>query len=382
MAGLQVLTNETAPPIPGERRSSCAGLGISRLQSLDCLRAIACLAVIYGHCPGKIGLPGGWITGEYGVSLFCVLSGFLITSILLGEEARKRSIDLLGFLQRRAVRIVPAYMLVLFLTIIFIKSGVLFGHNPSDVHLFFSKLIGLVTFTANEGGPFPLTHYWSVSIEEQFYCTLPIVLLICRTTKTRVATLAVVCVAIAFVFKSGELGNVAFFPLSLGTLLALTNGKISQPNLNPWITLGAAFFAVALVVLTATPSLSPYGPIASSAFAFLVWSAARQQIPIVVLKPLAYVGRISYSIYLSHWTLLIFTDYALRKIGLGDSSLCQFALASAASIAFASVSWHYFEEPILRCKNRLGRRFWGVLVALTSPALLAAGVICHALFHV
>ena len=84
-----------------------------RVQSLDCLRAVACLAVIYGHGPAKH-LRNIWTIGEYGVALFCVLSGFLITRLILEEERVHKTLDVIGFLQRRALRIVPAYYATIF----------------------------------------------------------------------------------------------------------------------------------------------------------------------------------------------------------------------------------------------------------------------------
>ncbi|HEY9718813.1 MAG TPA: acyltransferase [Trichormus sp.] len=363
--------------VPASERRSSDSSGGARLQSLDCLRAIACLAVIYGHSRGYSLLPGGWTTGEFGVSLFCVLSGFLITTILLREQAEKRKIDLIGFLQRRALRIVPAYMFVLFATITLVAGGVLFAHHKADAHIFFSNLTGVLTFTANQERPHPLGHYWSVSIEEQFYCVLPIILLALRSNKIRILLISVMCLTMAFLFKSADYGNAAFFPLAVGTLLAIADNEFKQSGFTAWI-------AVALGVVICVPTLvfpaaaiGPYGVMTASLFAALVWFAAYRTKPIAALNPIAYIGRISYGIYLSHWTLLCFTDGALTKLGLGGCVMCQFALASLVSIGFASLSWRYFEEPILRYKNRLGRKGLGVLIACTSPALILVGVICH-----
>ena len=351
----------------------------ARIQSLDCLRAIACLVVIVSHTT-KITAPGGWSVGAYGVGLFCVLSGYLITSILLRNEKDNGSLDIVKFFQRRCLRIVPAYFVVLLSCALLMKSGLFFKSHPDLISRTLSDFIYYATFTQNSGDGFALNHLWSISIEEQFYCLLPLLFLLIRKRIWLQLFLFSAALGLTRFMRIDNDFNAAFIPLIFGTLFALNFEKINH-GLNKIGVLPICLCIVSLGISSLVLRACPYGPLGSSCFLLLVWLAISKSRSSSNLSPLAYIGTVSYGIYLVHMPLRLVCFWMLDHFGINVEVLA-FALTASASIVVAALSWELFEKRILALKSRISNNGLGLLVAFLSPFLILIGLAVHVLHSI
>ncbi len=354
-----------------------------RVQSLDCLRAVACLVVILSHTH-KIRTPGGWSIGAYGVAFFCVLSGYLITSILLREEESASRVHPIRFLLRRALRILPAYFALLLPCEFLLKTGWFLKNHADYVAQTVSEFPYYATLTHNLGDGIGVNHLWSISVEEQFYCFLPLLLVL--TTKFRnsrpiVLTVIAICLMPFALLPARDpyFCNAAFIALITGSLLAINFSRISN-FLNRFTTRSIAFAAFTLALVAILLKSCPHGPILASAYGLVVWLAVTRCIDSPRLKPLAHIGQISYGIYLVQMPICLITYWFLDRFGLAHFVPLALPINAGLSILIASFSWEFFERRILNLRDRLEGSKIGLAVALLTPVLLAAGVTLHLLF--
>ena len=168
-------------------------LPTERLHSLDGLRAISILLVLVGHVAGTVNSPGFLLPlhnlGNFGVKIFFVISGFLITLLLLAEISRYGRIDMRGFYLRRCFRIFPAFYFFIGFVVLANAGGFLDLHANDVLHA--------ATFTMNyhHDRAWALNHSWSLAVEEQFYLLWPLLLLLLGSRR------AIVC-AVLFVFAA------------------------------------------------------------------------------------------------------------------------------------------------------------------------------------
>ncbi len=358
-------------------------------RDIDGLRSIAILPVLLYHA-GIAGVSGGYV----GVDVFFVISGFLITGII-SREIDAGSFSIVRFYERRARRILPA--LVTMLVAVFCAG--LFFYFPADLtqlaksavmtlaflsNLFFFQTTG---YFASAADTMPLLHTWSLAVEEQFYIGFPILLiLIARFAPTMrtmiVATIALFSLALAIWFQNDRTGfGFYMLPprawelfvgslLAIGAVPAVTNSKAREA-----ISLGglaAILFAVFTYTKdTAFPGLSAIPPVLGAAA--LIHCAPGTLVGRLLSSALAVgIGLISYSLYLWHWPVIVFTEYALDAPVKGWVSL----FVIAASIALAIVSWKFVEAPFRDGKKFNQRRIFR-LSGISALALLipAAGII-------
>ncbi len=346
---------------------------------LDGLRALAVLAVLIVHTIP----PSHWIAqvqwGQFGVYLFFVLSGFLITGILLDgrSDSGASGNALVPFYARRALRIFPVYYLTVAVLAACGDQAIL--HNLRWHLTYTSNVERAVRFVH----PGAVDHFWSLCVEEQFYLLWPMAILYLprRVLEPFVAGV----IALGFGYEvAGALGGLSYAqinlqlpgcvaPLAIGGLLALhdrTPGRVAlRSHLVRW-GLGAALGTLMLLPLV-WPSIpgsqSAAGGLcyfATSGFVF-AWGCAaviagvtpargawQQPARALASWPLRSLGRISYAMYVFHYPLLIAIKMRPGHPGLGIPAGPLFLLiVGAGTVALATLSWHFVEAPLNRLKR-------------------------------
>ncbi len=339
-------------------------------EDIDGLRAIAVLAVILNHA--KIpGFPGGYI----GVDVFFVISGFLITKIIV-REIEENQFSFIKFYERRIRRIIPA--LSVMLAFVLVAGFVMFDINR--LQSLAKSVIAAILFYANinfwsEAGYFdapsqlkPLLHTWSLAVEEQFYIFFPIILILAtRYTnkhKSMILFFIFVCSLGAAAYQVSQNQVTAFYlaqfriwELIIGSLLAI---HIDNILLSPKISNSLSILGMVLIVspiffysehtsfpgLTALPSV--FGTV------FVIYGNTRNYGIIkkaLEIPFLTFFGKISYSLYLWHWPLLVFTKYYLITPPTLIENLYVLSLIFFTSI----LSWKFIETPF-RSKSFLNTK--------------------------
>jgi peptidoglycan/LPS O-acetylase OafA/YrhL len=365
---------------------------VKRRTDIEGLRAIAVLAVLLFHA-GVPGLDGGYV----GVDVFFVVSGFLITSLLVAEKTNTGKVSLGAFYARRARRILPVSALVAVATLVasWIWLEPLRLRSLSDdvlaVALFSSNFV-----FANRGAdylqsalpPSPLQHYWSLAVEEQFYVVWPaLVMLVCigigtrslRNVRMRVGMTAGVAAIASFIACMALMNtsqpwaffspHTRAFELAIGALAAVVpigvSSKVIRINAAlAWCGLAGIIATVVLFSETTTfPGPWALAPVIATAF-LLHGGNVSPWAPDVLLKlpPLQWLGSRSYSAYLWHWPVLIITASALdKKLSVFEGLVCLMI-----SLALSELSYRYVENPVRKNHNIIGIRAAVLAVSLIA----------------
>jgi peptidoglycan/LPS O-acetylase OafA/YrhL len=339
-------------------------VSMQRIPSLDGLRAISIALVILSHLVKwkHVSLEVLGSYGALGVHVFFVLSGYLITSLLLREYERSSTISLRDFYIRRAFRIFPAAFVFLAVVI------VLYWHQMRWYHV-----AAAVFYAANMdiARPWIFGHLWSLSIEEQFYLLWPFAIKKWQSHKTAILLCVLVATPVfwvglhAFKVRNGLLGSLPAYAdqLAIGCLLAIFAPRL--PKIRGSVALGMVLAAVLIPWFPATSAgrtlfmLFVLHPLLNVCLAGLVLHVI--QVPYRVLNwlPVAWLGKISYSLYL--WQELFCSNPSLH--------LGYFLVVPA--LACACLSYYCVEQPMLRLRERYQARSSAARAA-TSHALRAA----------
>jgi peptidoglycan/LPS O-acetylase OafA/YrhL/glycosyltransferase involved in cell wall biosynthesis len=345
------------------------GLSFSHLPGLDGLRMVAVFLVVFYHSGFQV-VPGG-----HGVLAFFVLSGFLITWLLLKEESKYGAISLRLFYLRRALRIFPAFYCFWLLT----TAAFLIFHRPINWPQAFSSLAYVNNYyQAIFGDPNTgYSHTWSLGIEEQFYLLWPISMISLRRTRTRV-TFLIAAIGSIWIYRavlqfvvrvhSGyfyEAFDTRADHLLIGCLLAVLLRSDCLPHV--WDRLCAQWISiVALALLAISASAAsmlgaPYRNVVGFAIdpllvaIVIVQAIALRNTPLwgwLNWRWVRYLGVISYSIYLYQQIVIDPVKGAFRAYPLA----VRMAAAVAAVILIASASYYLIELPLLRLKDRAATR--------------------------
>ncbi len=344
-----------------------------RFDSLDGLRAISVLAVVWHHTAGR-SFQGTWlaVAGSEGVSLFFAISGFLITTLLVRERERHGRIDLRAFYVRRTLRIFPLYYGVLLL---YCLLTFLLERHSAAGQQFFKNLVYFATHTSNwfvqleERTIFYIA--WSIAAEEQFYLLWP-PLLILLGTSTRalqwlLAVIAVLLLLDWFVKPDhSRAGSVLWFVYKVP--LAILLGAAGALALNSrrgfallHTVLGGYWSCLVLAVLL-VGALAWNGlprSITHLACALLVLSTCLPQRyalqRILNIRILVYIGSISYGIYLLHVLAGRFATKVLGAAGIGTPWPVVFVATTVGAVICAGLSFRFFESRFLAMKVRFER---------------------------
>ncbi len=375
------------------------GVTFGYLPALDGIRAVAVLAVLAYHGNQR------WARGGFlGVDTFFVLSGFLITSLLLAEFTQTGTVALGAFYVRRARRLLPAMVLVVAVVVIlapdFVPAGQL-GRLRDDA-------FGALTYVSNwrllfsgqsyfdaVAAPSPLRHLWSLGIEEQWYLVWPAVLVFClrRWPGRRVLAVTGACALfsaflMAVLYHPGSDPARVYYgtdtraqSLLVGATLAgvlATHGEIRSLAGRAFVQVGALIAAVFVlwrdaVTTAGDASLFRGGFLLHTLAVALVITAVVQPRSGGLLthalswRPLRWVGMISYGLYLWHWPIYLWLDPS--RTGL--SGMALLALRVVVTFAVAVVSYYLVEWPI-RHGRLPGRRALVALAAASTMVTIAA----------
>jgi len=353
--------------------------GTDRVAGIDGLRAVAVIAVVLFHAR-VVGLELGWA----GVELFFVISGFLITRILLELRPNPRYLQI--FYARRALRILPVYYFVVLVSVILAIGA---GTPLSSLNLPFYVVYIQNYFpqipTGMAGG-IPLTsHTWTLAVEEQFYWIWPLIVLIFGPRSLRAIVIGCVIGApiarLAILLATGNPYTVvATLPaqvdaLGVGAALAFAERDGLEPRVGRRIAVialaGGGLLLAMLVVTggglasfddTRTWGASPVNALLLSAFAalfggivaFTVFGRGRA-LSFLDWGPLVHLGRISYGLYIYNPIALLLASLGFSLAGSAAPSggTAEIALGTALTYVLAATSWRYLETPFLRLRSKV-----------------------------
>lgn len=398
----------------------------ARLPGLDGLRALAVILVVVYHL-----FPQWWFVGGFiGVDVFFVISGFLITTLLLRERSATGRISLVGFWRRRARRLLPA--LVVLLLVCSSAAWIIGGDVLVRLG---AQIAGALTFSYNWvaifigegyfGGTTPelYRNLWSLGIEEQFYVLwplmLPLILLLPRTWARVVAAVAMAAASAVWmgeiVSSTGDVSRAYYgtdshaFGILLGVALAFVlHHALAAPAL--WMqrravrrgatVLGAAAVAglIGLSLLAPTDSVLTFpltiaaaSALAGIAIVAAVWPHARLG-DALDARPLRWIGERSYGLYLWHWPLLVLLVAAVQGTAPeAGVPLWAGLLTLALTVVIAEASYRFLETPVRRlgfrgtwraARARVGvdaGALWGTVIGSLATTALVFGTVAAAL---
>jgi len=343
----------------------------ARLSSLDGLRAIAIVLVVVEHAHHTPGFPPidlqPWLGdyGRLGVTLFFVISGFLITTLLLREHESRGAISLKSFYLRRAVRIFPAFLAFM--------AFVVLSQALGWIELHRWDLAAAFTYTVNyhPARSWPIGHLWSLSVEEQFYLLWPLTMVLLSRRAALVAAAAVFllapCVRLWMERVSSlplEYRDLEVFPavadgIAIGCVIAM---------LRPWLlaqrwylrATGPALLLVALPLVAVANRFVGFAavdlvgtPLALLAIALMVEASTRWTGLVSALlnaRPMVWLGTLSYSLYL--WQQVLLDRHA-------TGWYARFPQNVLLALAVACASYFLLERPLLELRRRLARESHG-----------------------
>jgi peptidoglycan/LPS O-acetylase OafA/YrhL len=338
------------------------------VPALDGLRTFAVALVILVHVSSRVA-PGGWV----GVDVFFVLSGYLITSVLLREQAAKGDISFSDFYIRRVLRLMPALVLLV------VGDGVLAalfgGPSPNkllDAAAALTYLMDFVRAFSHVSDFSTLGHTWSLAVEEHFYIVWPLVLvLVLRLRRSAqlpviIAMAAAIVLWRAYLVHSGASYERTDYPAD-----ARSDQMLIGCALAFWLSSGPRASVIAMlrrlwplglaIILTVTvydvtyqPWFRSFGLVAIGlASATLILELGQNQQGLLAraasFKPMVALGRISYGIYLWHYVFIM-------QIRYHDNSKLLVLAGVVASVVVAALSFRYVEQPFLKLKQRFEPR--------------------------
>jgi peptidoglycan/LPS O-acetylase OafA/YrhL len=399
-------------PAPPLRRPRDRGARprVAFRPDVEGLRAVAVVLVVLFHAR-LAPLPGGFV----GVDVFFVISGFLITSLLVDEVRTTGSISLADFYARRARRLLPAAFVVLIATVLAAAALLPALDGPAVA----ADVRAAALFVANwhfalqetdyfsSGGRSLVVHFWSLSLEEQFYLAWPVLVLLVaghrraarraarpapRATDRRLWAILAPVGIVSFALSAtttASAGPWAYFgthtrawELAAGAAVALSRPHLHrltdlQSSVLGWAGLAAVIgAAVRLDDSMPVPGVVLVVPVAGAAA--IVAAGARSQRGVAALlghRPLALLGRLSYSLYLWHWVCLeitrrVWAPPAVDDLPQPDAPAVARLLAVLVSLGLAVVTFRYVEEPA-----RAARLLRPVRRALPAAGVLVAGAV-------
>lgn len=365
--------------------------GIKYRPDIDGLRAIAVISVVFFHANVAM-FSGGYV----GVDIFFVISGFLITSIIV-REIENGSFSILRFYERRFRRILPILFVVISITllvgIVLLSPNQLkrLGASSAATSLFSSNILFYL-----QSGYFdsaselkPLLHTWSLAVEEQFYMVIPFLLLATHTRNANIRKILIVVLLISLLIcivgtkinptSSFYLIHARAWELLLGSLLALKllpelRSRIQRDLLG---IIGIILISFSIVVFSSDtnfPGVSAMLPTVGATLIIYVGMHGKSIVGnLLSVKPIVFVGLISYSLYLWHWPILVY----FKQYSIIDLSNLQRITFLSVTIVLSIFSWKYIEAPIRTQKILKSRHSLFFFTTTISIVVITAGSLLY-----
>ncbi|AXP60976.1 acyltransferase [Haemophilus influenzae] len=363
---------------------------------IDGLRAIAVISVIIYH------LNENWLSGGFlGVDIFFVISGFLITGIII-TEIQQNSFSLKQFYTRRIKRIYPAFITVMAL-VSFIAS-VIFIYNDFNKlrktielaiaflsNFYLGLTQGYFDLSANEN---PVLHIWSLAVEEQYYLIFPLILILAYKKFREIKVLFIITLILFFILLATSfipanfykevlhqpniyyLSNLRFPELLVGSLLAIYHNLSNKVQLSKQVNNILAILSTLLLFsclflmnndIAYIPGITLILPCIFTAL--IIHTTSQNNIVKLCLsnKAIVFIGKISYSLYLYHWIFIAFAYYITGEKQINNQSI---AIVIVLTIIFSVLSYYLIEQPIRKSKLNFKQSF---LYIYFIPSLLLLG---------
>ncbi|EEW78607.1 acyltransferase family protein [Haemophilus influenzae] len=363
---------------------------------IDGLRAIAVISVIIYH------LNENWLSGGFlGVDIFFVISGFLITGIII-TEIQQNSFSLKQFYTRRIKRIYPAFITVMAL-VSFIAS-VIFIYNDFNKlrktielaiaflsNFYLGLTQGYFDLSANEN---PVLHIWSLAVEEQYYLIFPLILILAYKKFREIKVLFIITLILFFILLATSfipanfykevlhqpniyyLSNLRFPELLVGSLLAIYHNLSASKQASKQASNVIAILSTLLLFsclflmnndIAYIPGITLILPCIFTAL--IIHTTSQNNIVKLCLsnKAIVFIGKISYSLYLYHWIFIAFAYYITGEKQINNQSI---AIVIVLTIIFSVLSYYLIEQPIRKSKLNFKQSF---LYIYFIPSLLLLG---------
>ncbi len=357
-------------------------------HEIDGLRALAVVAVIFFHAGFEL-FSGGFV----GVDVFFVISGYLITTILI-EDIEKKRFSIVNFYERRARRILPALFFVMIVCIPFAWMWMLpyplenFGQSIVATTLSANNVLLYLTSGYQDlASEFkPLLHTWSLGVEEQYYLVFPLLLLLTWQLGKGIFLLSIIALSVLSFslseWLSRENSEAAFFlihtrawELFVGSIVAFVVQKqgVKKNNLLAFVGISAIFFSNFFYDET-TPFPSVYTLVPVLGVVLLVLYAEKETVvaKLLSIKGFVGIGLVSYSAYLWHQPLFAFSKIYQQT----EPSYLINMMLIVATFILSYVSWKYIEKPF-RNMSTINLNVFIVTVAISSLGLLGFGYTAH-----
>lgn len=362
---------------------------------IDGLRAIAVISVIIYHL-NENWLPGGFL----GVDIFFVISGFLITGIII-TEIQQNSFSFKQFYTRRIKRIYPAFITVMAL-VSFIASAIFIYNDFNKLrktielaiaflsNFYLGLTQGYFDLSANEN---PALHIWSLAVEEQYYLIFPLILTLAYKNFREIKVLFIITLILFFILLSTSfipasfykevlhqpniyyLSNLRFPELLVGSLLAIYHCsnkiQLSTQVSNIMAILSTLLLFSCLFLMNNDIAFIPGVTLILPCIftALIIHTTSQNNIIKLCLsnKAIVFIGKISYSLYLYHWIFIALAYYITGEKQINNQSI---AIVTALTIIFSVLSYYLIEQPIRKSKLTFKQSF---LYIYFIPSLLLLG---------
>ena len=363
---------------------------------IDGLRAIAVISVIIYH------LNENWLSGGFlGVDIFFVISGFLITGIII-TEIQQNSFSFKQFYTRRIKRIYPAFITVMAL-VSFVASAIFIYNDFNKLrktielataflsNFYLGLTQGYFDLSANEN---PVLHIWSLAVEEQYYLIFPLILILAYKKFREIKVLFIITLILFFILLTTSfipanfykevlhqpniyyLSNLRFPELLVGSLLAIyhnfsNKGQLSKQASNILAILSTLLLFSCLFLMNNDIAFIPGVTLILPCIftALIIHTTSQNNIVKLCLsnKAIVFIGKISYSLYLYHWIFIALAYYITGEKQINNHSI---AIVIVLTIIFSVLSYYLIEQPIRKSKLNFKQSF---LYIYFIPSLLLLG---------